>query len=95
MDVWVQSQANPGGICGEQCDSDFASRTLVFPCQYHSTNAPNSCTYHVDYSISPTDSTVNITYFKRMLAIKETDKNITINNINMAVLKLEVFFMLK
>jgi hypothetical protein len=74
MDAWVQSWASPGGICGEQGDSDFASSTLVLPCQYHSTNTPNSFTYHKDYTISPTDSVVNITHFKRMLATKENDK---------------------
>ena len=51
-DAWVQSRASLGEICGEQCDSDCASSTLVFPCQYHSTNTPNSFTCHEDYTIS-------------------------------------------
>jgi hypothetical protein len=63
-DAWVQSRACPGGIWGEQCDSDFDSSTWVYPCQYHSTNAPNSFTYHEDYTVSPIDSVVNITHFK-------------------------------
>jgi len=73
-DAWIQSGAIPGGIRGEQCDSDCVSSTLVFPCQYHSTNGPNSFTYHEDYTISPTDNVVNITRFKRMPAIKENNK---------------------
>jgi hypothetical protein len=43
-------------------------------CQYHSTNAPNSFTYRKDYTVSPVDSVIKLTHFKRMLAIKETDK---------------------
>jgi hypothetical protein len=44
MEAWVQFQANPCGICGEQnvIGTDFFLSTSVFPCHYHSTNASYS-----------------------------------------------------
>jgi hypothetical protein len=35
--------------------TDFATSTSVFPCRYHSTNAPHSFVYHQHYIILETD----------------------------------------
>jgi hypothetical protein len=42
--VQVQQQASPCGICGghKGTETGFFPATLIFPCQYHSTNAPYS-----------------------------------------------------
>jgi hypothetical protein len=41
---WLPSQASPCGICGVHSGTDkrFPISNSVFPCQYHSTNAPYS-----------------------------------------------------
>ena len=40
-------QASPCGICGAQSDAvtGFPPSTSVFPCQYHSTDAPYSYSF--------------------------------------------------
>jgi hypothetical protein len=42
MEVWVQTQTTPCGICGGQsgAGTGFSLSTVVLPCQYHSTSAP-------------------------------------------------------
>jgi len=54
-----RSQASPCGICGKQSDTERGfSCTTVFPCPYHSTNAPYSsssthCYYRKDRWAKP------------------------------------------
>ena len=47
--AWVWSQVSPSEICSGQNDnvSGFSPSTSVFPCQYHSTNAPYHHPLHV------------------------------------------------
>jgi hypothetical protein len=47
MQPFIQSQAGLCGICGGQTGTGtgFSASTSVFPCQYHSTNAPYSAIY--------------------------------------------------
>ena len=54
-EVQVRSKFCPREICGRQSDTGtaFSPRTSVFPCQFHSTNAPYSssstrCSYQKD-----------------------------------------------
>jgi hypothetical protein len=60
MEAWVQSQARICGICDGQSatGTGFSASISSSPCQYHSTNVPQTFTYYQHYIILATGSIV-------------------------------------